>query len=152
MLLFLTIAFAGQPTKRPPDLVRGEELYRRHCVQCHGVRNRGDGPATEALVQPVPNLEGKIKAKGSQVEIVLQGLRAMPGFTATFDRPDAVRVLKYQASLGGTKSMPKTPTVEKPKKGAPKKEKGKKPKEPPPTKAKDPPPTKPVVEKQPPLK
>lgn len=106
MLLLLSLqAFADQPKYRPSDMERGEELYRRHCVQCHGIRNRGDGPVASVLVAPVPDLEGKVKAVGPQVDIVLFGRGHMPGFEATFHKQDAVRVLKYQATLGAQKSL-----------------------------------------------
>ena len=35
-----------------PDLARGEQLYREHCVSCHGVDARGDGPAGRGLEPP----------------------------------------------------------------------------------------------------
>lgn len=106
MLLSLSfLALAEQPKYRPSDMERGEELYRRHCVQCHGIRNRGDGPVAAVLVQPVPNLEGKVKTEGPMVDIVLYGRGLMPGYEATFHKQDAVRVLKYQATLGSTKSL-----------------------------------------------
>lgn len=106
MLLSLSfLALAEQPKYRPTDMERGEELYRRHCVQCHGVRNRGDGPVASVLVAPVPNLEGKVDPAGPQVDIVLFGRGHMPGYEATFHKQDAVRVLKYQATLGTGKSL-----------------------------------------------
>ena len=105
MIWFLTLAFAEQPKTRPSDAERGEELYRKHCVQCHGVRNRGDGPVAAAMVAPVPNLEGKIEPTEPQINLVLFGKGAMPGYEATFHKQDTIRVLKYQATLGATKSM-----------------------------------------------
>ncbi len=91
---------AEPPTKRPTDVQRGRELYDRHCFQCHGRNNDGDGPATLALVHPVPALGGKIKTDDAAVLLVLRGQRAMPGFEASFDRADARRVLKHMTKLG----------------------------------------------------
>ncbi len=112
-------AAAKQPTKRPTDEERGEELYRRHCVACHGVRNGGQGPATTALVHPVPALQGKVTTKNDHVHVVLKGKGAMPGFEASFDRPDAVRVLKYMRSLGPDKALPSRSERAKPDKKRP---------------------------------
>jgi mono/diheme cytochrome c family protein len=107
-------ARAAQPTKRPTDAERGEQLYRRHCVACHGVRNAGDGPATAALVRPVPDLAGTTSASEEMVRVVLKGNGAMPGYEATFDRPDAVRVLKFMADLGPGKALTDPPVKGKP--------------------------------------
>lgn len=84
-------------SKRPSDLERGETLYKRHCTSCHGSQVHGDGPATAALVHPVPDLAGQVKADNTRIDIVTFGAGAMPGFEASFDRNDARRVLKYMA-------------------------------------------------------
>lgn len=107
-------ASAAQPTKRPSDAERGEELYRRHCVACHGVRNGGDGPATPALVAEVPDLVGKVTSGEEAIKLVLKGRGAMPGYEASFDRHDAVRVLTFMSGLGPDKELgaagrPKSP-------------------------------------------
>lgn len=106
MIWFLSLALAEQPKTRPSDAERGEELYRKHCVQCHGVRNAGDGPVAAAMVAPVPDLQGQLEAKEPFITVILFGKGAMPGYEATFHKQDAVRVLKYQASLGPAKSLP----------------------------------------------
>jgi len=112
MLTFLIAAssWAAQPTKRPTDEQRGEELYRRHCAACHGVRNGGRGPATKALVQQVPPLQASTPGNDANVRTVLKGKGAMPGYEAAFDRADAVRVLKYMNSLGPDKMLPAAPS------------------------------------------
>ncbi len=109
IILSSILATAGQPTKRPRDEARGEELYRRHCVACHGARNGGRGPATNALVHAVPALQGKVTPDEPHVSVVLRGKNAMPGFEASFDRADSVRVLKYMRGLGPDKQLPKAP-------------------------------------------
>ena len=88
---------AGVSSKRPTDMERGKELYERHCVACHGSQARGDGPATAALVHPVPDLAGRIKADPDRIDIVVFGAGTMPAFEASFDRSDAKRVLQYMA-------------------------------------------------------
>ncbi|MGA0265534.1 MAG: c-type cytochrome [Lysobacterales bacterium] len=34
----------------------GEQLYGKLCASCHGLEGKGDGPATPALTQAVPDL------------------------------------------------------------------------------------------------
>ncbi|MCB9685968.1 MAG: cytochrome c [Alphaproteobacteria bacterium] len=99
VLLSCGVALAAQPTKRPTDEVRGKELYERHCLACHGTRGAGDGPATTALVAPVPDLMGKVKADPATVDVVELGRGAMPSFQPSFDAADAKRVLMYMAKL-----------------------------------------------------
>ena len=47
LTLFVGLASeAARPTKRLSDEARGQLLYERHCVQCHGLQAAGDGPLT----------------------------------------------------------------------------------------------------------
>jgi len=111
--LITSLAVAAQPTKRPSDEERGETLYNRHCVHCHGPVAEGDGPTTAALVKPVPNLKGNVKFDDAAVKVVLRGQGLMPGFDGSFDKYDARRVLRHMASLGTAKKPTKaTPTEE----------------------------------------
>jgi high-affinity iron transporter len=41
--------------RRTPDLARGKALYGTHCVACHGVQGRGEGPAARGLEPPPSN-------------------------------------------------------------------------------------------------
>ena len=111
-LLVSSLALAAQPTKRPSDEERGRTLYDRHCVQCHGALAMGDGPATKALIKPVPNLKGNIKADEATLKVVLRGKGTMPAFDGSFDKYDARRVLRYMATLGQAKKAKSAETVE----------------------------------------
>ncbi|MBM3558036.1 MAG: cytochrome c, partial [Alphaproteobacteria bacterium] len=47
---------ATEPVKPTPVAAvpeQGQQLYRRHCEQCHGAEGKGDGPAAD-LVYPRP--------------------------------------------------------------------------------------------------
>ncbi len=110
LLVSIPSAFAAKPSqRRPSDMERGKELYELHCVSCHGARNRGDGPATEALVAPVPDLVGTVRADDATASLVLQGRGPMPSFEATFDAKDARRVLKYMIEAHNKADMKPTP-------------------------------------------
>ncbi len=106
MLLTLALALAAQPTKRPSDEERGEELYRRHCVACHGPANDGRGPVSEALVATVPNLVGRVEPDDATADVVLRGKGAMPAYEATFNRADAIRVLRFMRQLSPSSPLP----------------------------------------------
>ncbi len=102
VLLVASAAWATRPSKRLGDEARGEQLYTRHCVQCHGVSGAGDGPAAAALVAKVPDLRGEVTGKNREAhaQIVLDGKGVMPGFEASFDRYDARRVLRHMEKVG----------------------------------------------------
>jgi mono/diheme cytochrome c family protein len=99
LLIYSAAAPAGQPTKRPTDLDRGQQLWERHCWQCHGATNQGDGPAAASLVHTVPNLVGQMVVSDELARTILRGKGPMPGYEQSFDFHDARRVLKYQATL-----------------------------------------------------
>ena len=104
-------AVAGQPTQRLPDDERGEQLWDRHCAACHGPTNAGDGPATAALVAPVPDLRGKVKVDEATLKLVLRGRGMMPDFETSFDKADARRVVQHQATVHDRKSTAKKPAA-----------------------------------------
>lgn len=100
LLLAATATSAKAPSnKRPTDEERGQELYDRHCFQCHGARVDGQGPATTALVRPVPSLVNAVKVDDATVQVVLRGKGVMPAFETSFDRADARRVLQHMKRL-----------------------------------------------------
>ena len=104
-------AIAEVPTQRPSDEERGQTLWERHCWQCHGKTNEGDGPATADLIAPVPSLIGVLKVDEDTARAILRGQGAMPGFEQSFDLQDARRVLSYQVSLiAGAKAPPNDDT------------------------------------------
>jgi len=109
LALLATSAMAEQPTKRLSDAERGEELWARHCAACHGPTNRGDGPATEALVVDVPDLRGKVKVDDATLKLVLRGNGGMPGFETSFDKADARRVLKHMLAVHEAKATKPSP-------------------------------------------
>ena len=107
VLVFLACATAyganpptKQPTKRPPDLVRGQTLYQRHCLSCHGEDAQGQGPATADLLFEVPPVEAEgFLVNNELVNVVLDGRKLMPSYHASFDKYDAKRVLRYMKEL-----------------------------------------------------
>ena len=99
--LVAMVAWAGVPTKSPPDPERGRQLYGVNCWQCHGKAALGDGPAQVALRAAAPALAGRLgdSPLPPQVDLILTGSGDMPGFGAVMDRRDARRILKWLAGL-----------------------------------------------------
>jgi mono/diheme cytochrome c family protein len=95
------LALGAKPSKRLSDDARGQELYERHCIQCHGAGGAGDGPASAAMVARVPDLRGKLDSPDVETlgRLVLDGKGAMPGFEMSFDRYDANRTVRYFAKI-----------------------------------------------------
>jgi mono/diheme cytochrome c family protein len=121
---FAVVAWGEQPSKRPDDLVRGKELYERHCIQCHGALDDGAGPAATALVKPPPNLQEAITSDNfdEMVQVVLDGKGAMPSFVNSFDKYDARRAVRHMKTLGrdgGDLKAPEDETPETPNDDAP---------------------------------
>ena len=59
LALGLATPAIGEDSSAP---VSGEELYQQHCVSCHGVAGKGDGPAgLEALPMPRDFSVGRFK-------------------------------------------------------------------------------------------
>lgn len=108
-LLLPAAAPADSPTRRPTDEERGEQLYNRHCVQCHGERAAGDGPATRALVHPVPDLRGRITVDSATIDVVHKGRGPMPSYAESFDRSDARRVLQWMLRLSNMPPVASAP-------------------------------------------
>lgn len=107
-LLVAGLALGAKPSKRLSDDQRGELLYDRHCVQCHGPGGAGDGAATAALVHPVPDLRGRLDAGNRErnARLVLDGRGGMPGYETAFDRHDARRVIRHMEKKSAKKGAP----------------------------------------------
>ena len=116
LLGLASAAVAKQPTKRPPEEKRGEILYERHCIQCHGDAVGGDGPATSSLVFEVPSLRGQLDRKDIEkyMDVVLKGKGPMPGYSASLDEDQARTVLRHMARRSNKKVDGTMPPEEEP--------------------------------------
>ena len=87
---------------------RGKAVYDEHCVECHGVSGKGDGPAA-AMLKPRPRdlTAGKYKIRSTEsgsvptdddlLRSIRQGLRgtAMPGWQSVLSADDIQQVSTY---------------------------------------------------------
>ncbi|MCA8350027.1 c-type cytochrome [Burkholderia cepacia] len=90
------------------NVMRGAHLYAQHCVACHGVDGRGEGPLAATLPHWPPTFAGALLARRLDGELfwrVRHGTRdergapTMPGFAATLGPRDTWAVLDYLKAL-----------------------------------------------------
>jgi high-affinity iron transporter len=100
----LDVTLDPLPSKAP-SLVRGGEIYGRHCAQCHGVRGRGDGALAPTLDPPPPDLADQDALGGSspvdffrKVNVGVAGT-AMPSFSDELGLDDRWAVALYASLL-----------------------------------------------------
>lgn len=118
----------GIPTKfrdmtEPPlsvneeTIARGREVYREHCVVCHGEDGRGDGPAAAGMEPPPANFldleHSSVYSPGEKYWLVTHGApeTGMPGFSDSLDETERWSVVVYILSLqgkGGSGAPPET--------------------------------------------
>lgn len=92
-----------EPT--PASLDRGEELYLRTCLPCHGETGQGDGPVTRHGVPPfsIVGDEARARSDGYLYTIIRIGRGAMPQYghqVTHFDRWHLVNYVRELQGLG----------------------------------------------------
>ena len=100
-------------TGKSVPILGGFELYRRNCLQCHGVAGAGDGPTAEFLY-PRPRdyrpgiykftSTNPVNAKPTRADLrktILYGLHgtSMPGFEALMSATEIEQVIDYVTFL-----------------------------------------------------
>ena len=97
-----------------PDGEQGRELYRIHCLECHGAEGRGDGPRA-ALLAPRPgNLVSAAtssKTDEELLEILAKGVprTSMRGWSAQLSDQERRNVLAYIRTLVHFQDPPPPP-------------------------------------------
>lgn len=87
---------------RSAALARGEVLWRRFCVPCHGSEGGGDGPVVLRGVPPPPSLhthKARHMADGQLFHILTFGQGNMPAYASQLTREDRWRVILFVRSL-----------------------------------------------------
>ena len=99
--------FAVSPA-RPPDLVRGAELFTSRCSSCHGPAGHADGPLAAKLNPAPTNLADRSRARERSLaalfQVVTQGVNAtaMPSFKNSLSDDDRWALAFHAGTLSYT--------------------------------------------------
>jgi mono/diheme cytochrome c family protein len=86
------------------DPAKGEVLYEKLCVACHGLQGKGDGPAAKTLVPPPSDLTSAASKKKSAADLrrtVEEGKSGttMMAWKTQLSSKDITDVMAYVATL-----------------------------------------------------
>ena len=79
MLIGLTIPAQSEEAQVSPQ--RGEAVYKAHCMRCHGLQGKGDGPDAPNLIVPPANFhrpESRAKSEMDLRGAIIWGLAFSP--------------------------------------------------------------------------
>jgi cytochrome c oxidase cbb3-type subunit 2 len=122
--LYVCAALDGRVGAQSAPASRGREVYERHCVECHGVAGKGDGPAAH-LMTPRPRdfTTGRYKIRTTEtgsvptdddlLRSVRQGLygSAMPAWQQVLPDEDIRAVVEYVKAFSPRFAAEKPPAV-----------------------------------------
>jgi len=90
--------------KSPESLARGEQMYKLHCLVCHGDQGRGDGPVGRKFVpQPMElNLDYvQLQPDGQLFYTISHGSIAMPFYRNAMLPEDRWHLVNYITEVFG---------------------------------------------------
>ena len=101
-LFGLTIPVLGEEPQASPQ--KGEVIYKTHCVGCHGLQGKGDGPDAGKLIVPPINFhqsESRNKSDRDLRSTIIWGLAFSPmhGWWGILDANDIRSVTTYIRQL-----------------------------------------------------
>jgi putative copper resistance protein D len=89
------------------SIAAGAELYRQHCVACHGRHGAGDGPAAQALDPRPADLRAHHAALHTAGDLfwwISHGRRAMPAFADRIEVDERWDLVNFVRALGAAES------------------------------------------------
>ena len=99
VLLLSTTAFAQKVEPSPENISKGEAIYKKHCLMCHGATGMGDGPAGKRLNPKPYNFQDKEKMAAETDEHlfkeITKGKGPMPAFERKLKEDERWMVLHY---------------------------------------------------------
>lgn len=81
-LLIAALSLVALGACATPPKVVGKRLYNDHCTACHGKTGQGDGPLSEQLDRPVPDLT-LIAQRNGGVFPKVKVISTIDGYTRT---------------------------------------------------------------------
>jgi DMSO reductase family type II enzyme heme b subunit len=126
---------ATEPVKPTPVAAipeQGEQLYRRHCEQCHGAEGKGDGPAAD-LVYPRPRdftlalfkvrttLSGQVPTDHDLFRVISEGMSgtSMPPWKKVLSETERWQLVHHVKTFDGIGVFADEPAKEQVALGAP---------------------------------
>lgn len=82
-------------TTQAADVVRGGDVYRQHCVNCHG----GSGTSTWPGAPNLARREGLMQTDQVLLQVLRKGRGAMPGYQGMLSDADILNVIAYARTL-----------------------------------------------------
>ncbi len=93
---------AGAALKNPfphkkEVLVRGQVLFNRFCMPCHGIRGEGDGPVTPKFPRPPTLQSEKVRgwSDGRIFAVITEGQNLMPSYAGQVLKDDRWKIVSY---------------------------------------------------------
>ncbi len=86
----------------PEALAAGAELYKKHCLMCHGEAGKGDGQAAKYLKPPVPDITGagpKGQTDGEIFFKISNGKKPMPPMNRKLSETERWQVVRHVRTL-----------------------------------------------------
>lgn len=80
------------PANADPELRAGAEVYSARCSSCHGADGGG------AIGPSLTGIDDRLDPAAIR-EVVVQGRRAMPSFSATLSEDDLDAVVRYTSEI-----------------------------------------------------
>ena len=97
--LFSATSLAQKVESTPENISKGEALYKKHCLMCHGAAGMGDGPAGKRLNPKPYNFQDKEKMAAETDEHLFKeltkGKGPMPAFERKLKENERWMVLHY---------------------------------------------------------
>lgn len=107
----LDVSYESGTAGAQPGGEQGRDLYRIHCLECHGAEGRGDGPRA-ALLAPRPgNLVSaatSAKTDAELLEIIAEGIprTAMSGWSHLLSANERRNILAHIRTLVHFQDLP----------------------------------------------
>ncbi|MFQ5927079.1 MAG: c-type cytochrome [Terriglobia bacterium] len=93
------------------SIAKGRELYKNHCLVCHGKHGAGDGPWASTLPDPPASFaDSGVMGKMSDGEIfwkISQGRDLMPGYAGQLRAVERWHLVNYLRTLARPGRKPK---------------------------------------------
>ena len=105
LLLFLMVSGSGSLAQEPMvDHERGEAIYQKHCLRCHGPNGEGNGPDASTFIVPPVNFHSPESRSKSDEELrsaIVWGFAFSPmhGWWDKLDRGEIRSVIHYIRKL-----------------------------------------------------